>query len=126
MRRAVLLWWLSWLGTAVYAQEATEVLDIFFDFGTDAGDDTLPANDDSFSDPITISNEFTFFASRYSTLFVSIKGDATIMSCSMTVTKVDFILAYFLKPHDLACVDTILLFEVWLVVSSVLVKSQRS
>ena len=64
MRRAVLLWWLSWLGTAVYAQEATEVLDIFFDFGTDAGDDTLPANDDSFSSPITISNEFTFFSFR--------------------------------------------------------------
>ena len=114
------------LRAAVRGQDETEVPDIFFDFGTDAGDDVLPPNDDGYSDPITISDEFTFFASRYSTLFVSIKGDATIMSCSMTVTKVDFILAYFLKPHDLACVDTILLFEVWLVVSSVLVKSQRS
>ena len=84
MRRVVLLWWLFFREAAVRCQEVTDVPDIFFDFGTDAGDDVLPPNDDSFSDPITISNEFTFFASRYSTLFVSIvKGDATIMSSSL-------------------------------------------
>ena len=41
MLRVILLWWLCLLGAAVRGQDETEVPDIFFDFGTDAGDDVL-------------------------------------------------------------------------------------
>ena len=104
MLRVILLWWLCLLGAAVRGQDETEVPDIFFDFGTDAGDDVLPPNDDGYSNPITISDEFTFFASRYSTLFVSKPSPDTVGG-----------IKEFLKRHGLIC---ILLYDAWLVLSS--------
>ena len=47
------------------------VPDIFIDFGENAGDVRLRLVDDGFSSPITIADNFTFFAASYRTLFVS-------------------------------------------------------
>ena len=50
----------------------SDVPGIFLNFGEHNGDVTLRRTDDGFSEPINITSNFTFFASSYSTLFVSV------------------------------------------------------
>lgn len=44
----------------------------FYSFGSAAGDNSLPANDDQYTSSIPVSVPFPFFGSSYSSVYVSI------------------------------------------------------
>ncbi|XP_061173565.1 sushi, nidogen and EGF-like domain-containing protein 1 [Saccostrea echinata] len=49
----------------------------FYDFGFDAGDSELPANDDGSTSSISIAVPFPFFGSSYNSIYVNNNGDVT-------------------------------------------------
>ena len=54
------------------SQRATAIpLGDFYPFGSEAGDTSLPSNDDGSSPPITLELPFRFFDEDFSTFFVS-------------------------------------------------------
>ena len=49
----------------------SDVPDIFLDFGEHVGDVTMVRDDDDYTDAISIATNFSFFATTYTDLFVS-------------------------------------------------------